>query len=167
MGLSASKIAERPVEVDHGISSPKLHATKIVQTLDSRDSRLLSLPAEIRVMIYNYVLISNGDIQRLGHAPYPEQPGLLQVNKQVRSEALDIYYKKNTFRWCVHDYDASMYIKWCHSFRHRRYGHNVWHNHGKRQWSNLLRWLQAVYENKAGGPVQARQGHESSRDDRK
>lgn len=54
----------------------------------------LHLPAEIRNKIYRYLLVedpSTGRIRSLA------QPPLTRTNKQVRSEALPIYYGENKF----------------------------------------------------------------------
>jgi hypothetical protein len=121
--VAGNRVLPEPVTINHE------------QPEDSRDSQLLSLPAEIRVIIYKYVLISNGDI---GMVNYAHQPRLLQTNKQVRNEALDLYYKENIFNWRVQHYDALAYLKWCRSSPHRQDACVTWHFHGKRRWDNLF-----------------------------
>lgn len=63
---------------------------------NSRGFRVLSLPAEIRVMIYEQTPVIHGDIEVRPNGPSPRLPALLQVNKEIRREALDIYYMKNS-----------------------------------------------------------------------
>ena len=65
----------------------------------------VNLPVGVRNRIYEFVLISDEtiEVQRMQHyrdgcliKPTP-RPALLAVNRQVRSEALPVYYGRNTF----------------------------------------------------------------------
>lgn len=57
----------------------------------------LSLPPEIRNMIYRYTLVE-GDIFV---DTTVMQPALLQLNRQIRAESIQIYYKGNHFHWTL------------------------------------------------------------------
>ena len=61
---------------------------------------LLGMPAEIRTMIFEHVLIRDGPIHvEIWLPPAPIQPALTATCKQVRSETLPILYRVNTFRF--------------------------------------------------------------------
>jgi hypothetical protein len=66
-----------------------------------KSSPLLNLPAELRLLIYELVLTQNGNgrpnVQEIIHHNRYRPPGILLVNKQVRSEATPIFYKATTF----------------------------------------------------------------------
>lgn len=59
--------------------------------------RFLNFPAEIRNHIYNEALINDGPIKLKQWPPYISEPALLSACKQVRREALAIFYECNTF----------------------------------------------------------------------
>ena len=64
---------------------------------------LLKIPLELRNRIYESTVISNKRIDI--SAPWnKEQPGLLRTCRQVRNEALGIYYNDNNFSFTVHGY---------------------------------------------------------------
>ena len=75
-------------------------------------SRLLQLPAEIRIAIYEYAMVPNtgkearaGSYQYLldGQAPeslelaHAKAPPLLRTNRQIRGEALPVFFQANAF----------------------------------------------------------------------
>lgn len=62
------------------------------------DSVLLSLPLEIRHQIYSYLLLNNRALSMfLDDMDKPLQKRLFRVCRQIRREAMDYYYIKNTF----------------------------------------------------------------------
>jgi len=111
---------------------------------------LLGLPAELRLMIYEYVLVQ-GVIPITRHY---KPPGLLGTSRRIRNEAQEIYYSwdNNHFRFNIRDCDASLVLK---------YQHNIWrHSPLVRQsrvrfnfidadWDNLMHWCQGLREYKA------------------
>ncbi len=56
---------------------------------------LYTLPPELRVEIYRHVLTGHLNTIRLNSRF--KEPGLLKVSKQIRDEALAIFYGENTF----------------------------------------------------------------------
>jgi len=65
------------------------------------DSRLLSLPPELRTQIYRDVLLQSDPISLAISEPAHEsnaQPGLLLTCHQIRNEAISIYYGENAIR---------------------------------------------------------------------
>ena len=55
------------------------------------------LPAELRNKIYHDVLVDDRDIEVHDFAPYVLEPALLRTRKQVRKEALPVFWGANTF----------------------------------------------------------------------
>lgn len=65
------------------------------------ENRLLALPAELRVYIYELVVIETHPLKPTFMYSKPDdgkQPAVTKVSRQVRAESLPIYYEKNTFR---------------------------------------------------------------------
>lgn len=116
--------------------------------METNDSKLLSLPPEIRNIIYRYALVEG--LIRVIQDP-PPQPALLQLNRQVRDEAIQIYYQENCFRWIIASYDAGKLIAWCASSKHRSTAKMLLCNSGTCSWANLLVWLKAFLDQKAPG----------------
>lgn len=70
-------------------------------TLNDKGESLLSLPAELRLQIYSYILPTN-DLYILGRdygheASYLHYPPLLHVSKLLRNETLPLLFSKNSF----------------------------------------------------------------------
>ena len=66
------------------------------------DSRLLALPAEIRLYIYELMLRSDSGTVELGQLPKkrpPLTPSMLQTCRRVLYEAEDIFYSINHFKY--------------------------------------------------------------------
>jgi hypothetical protein len=131
----------------------------------SSESRLLSLPAEIRNMIYRHSLVETVIKIPRDTSP-PNEPGLLQVNRQIRQETCRLYYTQNKFLWSIWAYNADIHIKWCRSSPFRLRSSTAYIFIGPRNWENIVRWLEAVY-NKRGcprlpGPLPRREGRPAS-----
>jgi hypothetical protein len=107
------------------------------------------LPGEVRNLIYRFTLLEPANI-KIQATPQPEQqPTLLQICRQIRREALGIYYNENKFAFSIADFDASVLIKWSCSSPARRGcpKHLLFQappRSGSRQ--NLLVWLKAYFE---------------------
>ncbi|KAI0203618.1 hypothetical protein F4808DRAFT_25524 [Astrocystis sublimbata] len=72
-------------------------------------SRLLALPLEIRDVIYEFVLEAEWGHSTQGFFVLNRPlPAFFRVNKQTRSEALDVFLLKNHF----HVYTSSIGLKW-------------------------------------------------------
>lgn len=80
-------------------------------TDDERESRLLTLPPELRNIIYRHTLV-DGTFKIYGSGP-STQPSLLQVNHQIRHEAIQLYYSENFFAWHIRAFDRTQYLTWC------------------------------------------------------
>jgi len=118
-------------------------------------SPLLALPPGLRNTIYRLVLIEPGKIQI--HNQPPPEPALLRVNKRIRKEASSIYYKENTFRFHIRDFNievlrkccasaAQVLRKWSTSSRKRKRCHFNYMIYTCYDWPELLEWLKAYYD---------------------
>ncbi|KAK3714663.1 hypothetical protein LTR37_007643 [Vermiconidia calcicola] len=74
-------------------------ASHNIQTaLNQRSSHLLRLPAELRLRIYDYALSEDTQVVLLSDEGVKTgQPALLRTCRQIRNEALDLYYSSNIF----------------------------------------------------------------------
>lgn len=123
-------------------------------------SRLLSLPPELRNNIYHLVLVEPRAIVIDDQRPPPPEPGLLSVCKQIRSEAIGVYFKANLFRFIIHDLDATTYIRWCVASHKRKSCHKRFEVRESYNWTNLLVWLKAYYDGRCRrvGPTKRGRG---------
>ena len=77
-------------------------------------SRLLSLPAELRLRIYSFALAPTGSIylhrtstKRYAVTPSTISPALLATNRQINYEASGVLYTENTVHIAVDGHDTS------------------------------------------------------------
>lgn len=75
---------------------------------DQSVSRLLALPAELRNKIYHFSLVDEDEIFITSEL---KPPSLLSTCRQVRNEALQIYYFANSFAHEIKNCDARLYGK--------------------------------------------------------
>ena len=123
-------------------------AAQAIEEDGAHKFEFLLLPAEVRNMIYRHALVE-GEIRV---TTTTTQPSLLQVNQQIRQEAILIYYQENTFYWCISAFDATKHIAWCASSKERLDTKPSWKLSGPRNWNNLLYWLEAFYYGECNGP---------------
>lgn len=102
---------------------------------------LLSLPAELRNRIYEFVLLlEDGTPGIVDIYDEPDQPALLKVNHQIRDEAMSIFYQ-NYFELSVHDLQpAPVQHHWCWDA-----GLDEIEIAGNWPWSNLKDTLKRVH----------------------
>jgi hypothetical protein len=65
----------------------------------------MALPAELRISIFEYALKEDNRIPISDHV---NQPPLLSISRQVRREALPLWYQVNSFIMTVRDCDATL-----------------------------------------------------------
>ncbi|KAK4549718.1 hypothetical protein LTR36_005019 [Oleoguttula mirabilis] len=110
---------------------------------------LLELPAELRNEIYRCTLVEAGGDIRIKKESFHE-PALLYASKQVRSEALPVFYGKNTFDLFIVNFDSSVGVLWHKKARKLAKLHKV-HVEARLStacnpnWSNLMLWLQRYH----------------------
>ncbi|KAK5127893.1 hypothetical protein LTR85_005010 [Meristemomyces frigidus] len=108
-------------------------------------SRFLERPPELRNRIYRFALVNDEPVQLLGAAC--EQPALLKAGRQLRREAISIYYSDNTFRIKIRDMDGIAMIPFRKLMVRYRFkavkGNFIFYTTYARNWTNLLAWLKA------------------------
>ncbi|KAK4610581.1 hypothetical protein CLAFUW4_14138 [Fulvia fulva] len=119
---------------------------------DSRDSRLLSLPAELRNKIYRLVLVEDSEIIIPPWGPLPAPPGLLATNTQIRNEASSIYFQENNFHFVIYESNAVFFLTFRDSSRAQAYHAQI--SRGiieptSPSWENAKIWLRAFYDGRA------------------
>ncbi|SMR64200.1 unnamed protein product [Zymoseptoria tritici ST99CH_3D1] len=115
-------------------------------------SSLLELPKEIREEIYRLVVTQPDkwiDVHANGYA----RPALLQICKEIRSEAVPIFYSDTMHRFMMRtrDFDCSTVCLWRERSGHLdrteamlRDANTNWSPH----WKNLLDWLKKFHARK-------------------
>lgn len=125
-------------------------ATMAESNHQAGECRLLALPPELRNCIYRYTLLEDGQIEFEKNVEIPLPPALLQTSHQVRTEAHNIYYRKNIFLFRIKDFDASLYIRWCALFPWNRSDRIEMHS--STNFDNLLQWMHALFNVKCAAP---------------
>ncbi|KAK4958804.1 hypothetical protein LTR10_003601 [Elasticomyces elasticus] len=113
-------------------------------------SRLFGLPAELRVAIYEYNLVQHGEDIPVDARWQP--PALLRVSWRISEEASSIYYDGNTFTHDIQDCNADLMLRWIqYCFSVGIYNANsIMLINGRPNWTNLMRWCEALCEGKGG-----------------
>lgn len=141
------------------LRSNKTRKTGKIPIQQQLQSPLLKLAPELRNIIYRYTLVKPDEIVVSAGALPPSSPALLQVSRQIRNEAKEIYHKENLFSFRIDDFDATTCIKWCASAHERYRSNHRWQlrkmGSGENRWVNLLNWLEAFYNRRCGGPATA------------
>ncbi|KAK5127474.1 hypothetical protein LTR85_006813 [Meristemomyces frigidus] len=121
----------------------------------SNESLLFKLPGELRNRIYREVLVERQRIV-IGGTGIAE-PLLLLASKEIRNEAITIFYTENAFRVTVQDYNSDPCLPVTRMIRRVEEEHRItvkccctscraWLNPN---WPNLIQWLQRYH----GGSV--------------
>lgn len=110
---------------------------------------LLSLPPELRIQIYEYVM--SEPVHVAADQPIPPDPSILRTCRLIRREALDVYCASEYLTLEVRDCDVTKAAKWLASARHHRECEYGWYLTGQPNWTNILIWLVSYPENKCPG----------------
>ncbi|KAK3066347.1 hypothetical protein LTR53_017345, partial [Teratosphaeriaceae sp. CCFEE 6253] len=121
--------------------------TKVAAPDSADTSRFLALPAELRNTIYRFALVPPGEINVEG--PARMQPALLRASRQLRQEALSIYYSDNRFSFTVQNMCGVGMVH----FRVllKKYRSKAVHGNFARylgqglHWGNLMEWMGASH----------------------
>ncbi|KAK4549719.1 hypothetical protein LTR36_005020 [Oleoguttula mirabilis] len=115
---------------------------------DAAIAPFFKLPGELRNRIYRLVLIDD-DLIQVEKEGFEEPPVLL-VCHDIRSEALPIYYCENHFCLCVKSFNPTVALCWTRKIRELKKHYNIslpitvdmdmYAN-----WSNLILWLQRLH----------------------
>jgi len=104
-------------------------------------SRLLQLPPELRNRIYEHAVFDNVVMI----TPSLKQPSLLHSCKQIREEALGIFYA-NEFKLHIQDCDAGLLMAF--SVHLKDVGHEdgvMRFSVGGKNWNNLQQWCLRIW----------------------
>ncbi|KAK4891702.1 hypothetical protein LTR27_009710 [Elasticomyces elasticus] len=129
-----------------------------------RHGGLFSLPAELRIQIYEYVLLDPNKERGVLVTPQLTLPALHSVSRLVRHETTSIYYRGQTFTHEVWDCNADTMLAWCESgIKMGVYTvHDKWRSiltmRGEPNWTNLMRWCKERHE-KSGPNVPISEDH--------
>ena len=130
------------------ISIPGTPTTAITTApTSSQTCHLLALPAELRNRIYRFALGQGSHIWLSALTWSTHQPLLLKTNRQIRTEALGLFYHENVFSAGVHDWDDGVQERFL-ALRKQYQISTHWHHHftGGPHWGNLMGWLRGVHE---------------------
>lgn len=115
-------------------------------------SPFMELAPGLRLIIYEYALyLDEGAIEVNETTGIPE-PALLLTCKEIRNEALPIFYTQNNLHLLIHSYSPAMPL-----LIHRKqesileqYQYYIYVSHivlaGPANWRNLLTWLRHIHE---------------------
>lgn len=124
------------------------------ETASNPDSGLLSLPAELRNRIYRLVLLRHRTI-RVTKSGFNQGSGILATCKQIRYEALKIYYYENAFSVSTPKWNTDALV--CFNTQICRLGLQVEPGKGmciftiidraslEPHWANLLEWARLLH----------------------
>jgi hypothetical protein len=115
-------------------------------------SRLLSLPGELRNRIYRFAIIGTRALEIDAARWSTHQPPLLKICKQIRHEALRLFYIENKISTNIHDWNPVVKYHFQQlMFKHNVRPENLHHYFsGGPNWENLMNWLKAVHEGRIG-----------------
>lgn len=111
-------------------------------------SRLLALPAELRNQIYRYVLVLEPGNRVTLTPTRPNQPPLLCTSRQLRHEAIGIYFSENHFSISVVNYDLRPCIfvrKLNDKYRAADVKNCRYPSYGHRSWEDLRASLESLH----------------------
>ncbi|KAK4541937.1 hypothetical protein LTR36_007301 [Oleoguttula mirabilis] len=108
-------------------------------------SKLMSLPPELRIAIFEFCLCEVGPIEVTALL---KEPALLQTDRQVRAETRPIWYQGNEFYSDVHDCDATLDSRFrVHVADQKLQGPvvRIGTLMSGKCWSNLVRWCKDLW----------------------
>jgi hypothetical protein len=132
--------------------NPSTSDSILESTYYDGEPSLPPLLAELRIELYRPVLYTPDAIDLYNGRRQPEPP-LLLVNRQIREEGREIYYRENVFRFYVEDNGADSMVRWMQSCAARgsKPCNILYVIRDTRMWSNLLAWLKVVFEGRTKG----------------
>ncbi|CAK4033889.1 Hypothetical predicted protein [Lecanosticta acicola] len=132
-----------------------MHGEEVLASTTSptanENCHLLELPPELRNNIYRLVLHQQARIPITGHGY--DRPTILITCRQIRKEALKIFYYENQFRASVANYNSDLVHKWTQHLQKMKMRPSLalpylgfGHRSTSPPWPNLLRWLRRKYD---------------------
>ncbi|KAK5731759.1 hypothetical protein LTR17_011110 [Elasticomyces elasticus] len=140
---------------EHDDDYPKGYHKRVKKCKTTEDSfaigrGLFSLPAELRLSIYEYVL-PLGETHFISENELICIPALLRVSSQIRNETCDLWYMGNKFCVTTINCDSSLCTAWTQQVRELdlTYMDVVVEVVGDPHWDNLLHWCKAAFDDMA------------------
>jgi len=128
--------------------------TRPSPTPSSTGSPFMELPGELKNRIYFYALVKPETNIEITALSWPfHQPALLKTCKQIRGEALSIFYNENHITANINDWNPEV-KNVCHDLWNKYDLKSAQFSHyftGKPHWQNLLAWLKAFFLGDAKG----------------
>ena len=112
---------------------------------DTPRCKFIELPAELRNRIYRLALLEP-DAIKINDSSTPQEPSLLSACRQIRQEAISIYYGENHFELQVADLDPTTAQKWLSGSTLRLKSKHRYKIDNSNNWKNLLRWIKGVLD---------------------
>jgi hypothetical protein len=148
----SSRKKNRPgTKKHHTKPDAKELVNETVPTQPESHSPLLKLPPELRNRIYEYALRFDNGICEVNETVGIPESALLLTCKEIRREAIGIFYSANKVHVELESFSPSLPIliekKMC--ALHKQYGFQIEINSlstcGPRNWRNLMSWLKTVH----------------------
>jgi hypothetical protein len=108
--------------------------------MNTSECAWLDLPPELRNTIYRFSLVGTEDII-INDCNKPQSPSLLPTCRQIRQEAMEIYYQESEFHIMMVNYVSTTLQKWCKSSKQRASCNLYFHIFQSHNWSNLMEWV--------------------------
>jgi len=92
-----------------------------------------------------------------------KQPSLLSTCQRIRKEALSLWYKCNKFSVAITDCDATLLVAFSAHVMTLRQGKHTSLSiqiNGRKDWTNMMRWCQAVWRVKCSVLLREEDGDE-------
>ena len=129
-----------------------LAANYQLQRTQACRSRLLTLPAELRTLIWNFVLQEDTTVNIDANLKLPD---LLAACHQTRHEAYHIYFNTNRWSHRVQDMNTAILRAWMQNIwmstdRQRKIKLSI---RGAKHWQNLVAWLDLIFESGPQGTL--------------
>lgn len=113
-----------------------------------RCGSFLDLPPEIRNRIYEYAVVENAPI----HLDTPSPP-VSRTNQLIRKESLYVYYRQNTFKIIVHNFERKRLVAFFETSKYSEFVRlNIWHKlvaETPTLKANLWDWVEKSYHYQA------------------
>ncbi|KJX99841.1 hypothetical protein TI39_contig350g00031 [Zymoseptoria brevis] len=128
-------------------SAKMAHSSRAVPKRRQHEPTLLGIPPELRNTIYRLIMTTQNSQVTVTATGY-RRPPVLQTCKEIRSEALSLFYAEHSFTIRARNFDSSAASLWTRRSRHLAppgsmscLANAEWSPH----WKNLLEWLRKYH----------------------
>ncbi|SMY29554.1 unnamed protein product [Zymoseptoria tritici ST99CH_1A5] len=128
---------------------------------ERQDSHLLSLPAELKLTIYELVICTHIQVN-VGPEGY-HRPGLLATCKEIRADALSIFCSTHTFCFEITEFDFRLPLRFQQGLKEAKLKTDfkaVAYTKWKPNWANLIEWLKLFHSGEIKVALRGEMFHE-------